>query len=75
MNRTQIMGTAAYALPYRVFPGRLSVSRTLGDIEAKSAKFKGNPKVVIAEPDIYTFKLEKEHDFIFLGCKICNIIW
>ena len=27
--------------PYRVLPGRLSVSRTFGDIEAKFEKFGG----------------------------------
>jgi protein phosphatase 2C family protein 2/3 len=43
--------------PYRVFPGRLSVSRTFGDIEAKVEKLEGNPNVVIAEPDITAFKI------------------
>lgn len=43
--------------PHRVFPGRLSVSRTFGDIEAKLPKLEGNPLVVIAEPDITAFKI------------------
>lgn len=51
-----------------MLPGRLSVSRTFGDVEAKIAKFGGNPKVVIAEPEIKSFKITKEHDFIVLGC-------
>ena len=38
--------------PVRVNPGRLSVSRTFGDIEAKLTRFGGNPKVVVAEPEI-----------------------
>jgi protein phosphatase 2C family protein 2/3 len=38
--------------PVRVNPGRLSVSRTFGDIEAKLARFGGNPKVVVADPEI-----------------------
>ena len=54
--------------PLRVLPGRLSVSRTFGDAEAKLAKFGGNPKVVIAEPEIKSFKITKDHDFIVLGC-------
>ncbi len=29
--------------PLRVFPGRLSVARTFGDIEAKLSRFGGNP--------------------------------
>lgn len=55
--------------PYRVFPGNLSVSRTIGDPAAKLAKFGGNPKVVISDPDIYCFDLEKDDiDFLILGC-------
>ena len=55
--------------PYRVFPGSLSVSRTLGDPTAKLPNLGGNPKVVISEPDIYSFNLENEDiDFIILGC-------
>ena len=55
--------------PYRVLPGRLSVSRTIGDIEAKSIQFGGNPNVVIPYPDIYYYDLEKDNiDFLILGC-------
>ena len=54
--------------PHRVYPGRLSVSRTFGDIEAKRQKYGGNPKVVIATPDIKCFKVEDNYDFIVLGC-------
>jgi len=43
--------------PMRVLPGRLSVSRTFGDIEAKLQQFGGNPNVVIATPEITCFKL------------------
>lgn len=53
--------------PFRVFPGRLSVSRTFGDIEAKLSCFGGNPKVVIAEPEIKVFKLLGEHEFVILA--------
>ena len=54
--------------PLRVLPGRLSVSRTFGDIEAKLAKFGGNPNVVISTPEIKQFKITKEQDFIVLAC-------
>jgi len=54
--------------PLRVFPGRLSVSRTFGDIEAKLPKYGGNPKVVIAEPEIDTFVIDETCDFFLLGC-------
>ena len=55
--------------PHRVFPGSLSVSRTIGDAASKLSALGGNPKVVISEPDIYCFELDKEDiDFIILGC-------
>ena len=54
--------------PHRVFPGRLSVSRTFGDIEAKKSKYGGNQRVVIATPEIKVFKVEDNYDFIVIGC-------
>jgi protein phosphatase 2C family protein 2/3 len=54
--------------PHRVFPGRLSVSRTIGDIEAKDVRYGGNPKCVIATPDIKSFKIRSNYDYIILGC-------
>ena len=55
--------------PYRVIPGRLSVSRTLGDAEAKVPELGGNPNIIIPNPEIFTFDLEKDDvDFIILGC-------
>ena len=55
--------------PYRVIPGRLSVSRTIGDAEAKVPTFGGNPKVIISEPDIFVYDLEKDDvDFFVMGC-------
>ena len=55
--------------PHRVFPGRLSVSRTFGDIEAKLPKFGGNPNCVIAEPDLKAFQIKDDFDFIVIACK------
>ena len=55
--------------PYRVIPGRLSVSRTIGDAEAKIQKFGGNPNVIISTPDIFFYDLKKDNlDFLILGC-------
>lgn len=54
--------------PVRVLPGRLSVSRTFGDAHAKLESFGGNPKVVVAVPDITHFKLQdSQHDFIMIA--------
>ena len=54
--------------PLRVFPGRLSVSRTFGDIEAKKKIYGGNPNVVVCEPEITSFKLKDNFDFFLIGC-------
>ena len=55
--------------PHRVFPGRLSVCRTFGDIEAKLEKLDGNNRVVVADPDVTAFKIDRnKHDFIVIGC-------
>ena len=55
--------------PYRVLPGRLSVSRTFGDIEAKLEKYGGKPGVVSAVPEIAQFTINEDNqDFIVLGC-------
>jgi len=71
--------------PHRVFPGRLSVSRTIGDIEAKDPKYGGNPNVVIPKPDIKQFKIRNNYDFIVIGCdgifeklnnqEVVNSVW
>ena len=66
--------------PHRVLPGRLSVSRTFGDLEAKIEKLGGNSNVVISEPDIKAFRVSDSHDFIVMGSdgifdKISNREW
>jgi protein phosphatase 2C family protein 2/3 len=38
-------------------PGRLSTTRTFGDIEAKLPELKGNPKAIIHEPEITSLKI------------------
>lgn len=54
--------------PLRVFPGRLSVSKTFGDIEAKRPRYGGNPNVIVCDPDIKCFKIQDNFDFIMIGC-------
>jgi protein phosphatase 2C family protein 2/3 len=44
------------------------VSRTIGDIEAKDVRYGGNPNVVIATPDIHSFVLNDNYDYIIMGC-------
>ena len=54
--------------PLRVSPGKLSVSRTIGDIEAKDPKFGGNPNVIISIPEIKYFDNNDKNDFILIFC-------
>jgi len=54
--------------PFRIFPGRLSVSRSFGDAEAKIQNLGGNPNVLISIPEIKSFRIKKETDFILIGC-------
>ena len=64
-----ILRTKILLGPYRVFPGRLSVSRTIGDAEGKIPSIGGNPNVIICKPDIYKFNiLENDIDYFVLGC-------
>ena len=55
--------------PVRVIPGRLSVSRTFGDCQAKLEKYNGNPNVIVVDPEIHYINISDDnHDFILLGC-------
>jgi len=47
----------------RIIPGGLSVSRSLGDISAKEYSLGGNPKVLIADPEIKKVVLSGDEDF------------
>ena len=51
----------------RVMPGRLSVSRSFGDLKAKIKKLGGKPGVVVASPDVFRVKLTDNLDFLVLG--------
>ena len=54
--------------PWRVLPGRLSVSRTFGDVEAKNENLGGMKNVVVALPDITEIELDDDFNFMVLGC-------
>ena len=53
--------------PLRIFPGRLSVSRAIGDHKAKNNNMGGNSKVLIAIPDIQKYKINQKLNFLVLG--------
>ena len=55
--------------PFWVNPGKLSVSRTIGDAKAKLEKFGGRPFVIIPVPDVYVYDFFKDNiDYIIMGC-------
>ena len=54
-------------MSWRVLPGKLSVSRTFGDILAKEEKYGGNKTVIIALPDITEIELDDNYNFIVIG--------
>ena len=62
------LNSEKFEIPWRVTPGRLSVSRAFGDIQAKDEKFGGNKTVIIALPDITEINLDDNYSFIVLGC-------
>ena len=51
---------------FRVNPGGLAISRSLGDMKAKFPKYGGNSQVVISNPDITVFQVQ-HFDFIVMG--------
>lgn len=55
--------------PYRVHPGRLSVSRAFGDFYAKDEEYEGLEGVLISDPEITHFDIiPDQQDFILIGC-------
>ena len=59
-------GNNVYVGEVLVNPGKLTVSRSFGDLDAKDLEYGGNPNVIICEPDVKYFKIKIEHDFIAL---------
>lgn len=55
-------------IPWRVVPGRLSVSRTFGDILAKKEDYGGKSGVVIAEPEVFQYDITSDLDFVIQAC-------
>ena len=51
----------------RLSPGKLTVSRAFGDLDAKIEKYGGNPNVLIVDPEIKSFKISHELDFLMLA--------
>lgn len=54
--------------PFRVNPGGLSVSRTIGDFQSKLTELGGNPMCVIPVPELSKFTIEEDTDFMVIAC-------
>lgn len=59
--------------PHRVIPGRLSTTRTFGDIEAKLPELNGNPRGIIHEPELNVIKIAGDEDFVLLASTLLSI--
>lgn len=72
-------------LPWRILPGRLSVSRTIGDVQYKRNNLGGKSGVLSSTPEIFHYKLSNQSDFMLICCdgifdklsskKIISLIW
>ena len=69
-NKTPTINVKSSSIigPLRVSPGKLSVSRTIGDIAAKDPRYGGNPNVIISIPEIKYFDNSDKNDFILIIC-------
>ena len=56
--------------PLRVYPGGLAITRAFGNPHAKLLQFGGKPGTIISVPDIATFTLTDQDDFIAIGSKL-----
>ena len=53
---------------YRIYPCDLAVSRTIGDIKAKSKELNAVPGCISSACEIFTFDNNNSNDFIIMGC-------
>lgn len=51
----------------KILPGRLKVTRSFGHIDAKLPEYEGNPGVLLSSPEIKSFKIRPEQDFIVVA--------
>ena len=51
----------------KVYPGGLTITRSLGDAQSKLKELGGNPFLIINEPQIFAFELRETHDFLVIA--------
>ena len=54
--------------PMRVFPGGLAITRAIGNPYAKLSELGGRPGVITAVPDIKSYKISDNDDFMIIAC-------
>ena len=64
------VGCASFS-PWRINPGGLSISRSIGDVSAKKVEMGGIENLVIAEPEIHECSVE-DIDFLVLACGLIS---
>ena len=57
--------------PWRIYPGGLTVSRSLGDPSSKLPELGGLDNIVLSEPDVFDFESDG-FDFIVLACYLIS---
>ena len=57
-----------FSFPYRISPGKIAVSRTIGDYYCKLPELGGVKNTVSAEPCINILKVDEKSDFLLMGC-------
>ena len=57
-----------FTFPYRISPGKIAVSRTIGDYYCKLPELGGVKNTVSAEPCINILKVDEKSDFLLMGC-------
>ena len=53
--------------PYRINPGGLSITRSIGDFSSKILSYGGMPNTIIPKPEIISYKITSDTDFVFLA--------
>jgi protein phosphatase PTC2/3 len=51
---------------YKVSPWNLTITRSLGNADAKIEKFGGNNRIIVPTPDVCGFKIKSEFDFLLM---------
>ena len=52
--------------PYRIKPGGLSITRSIGDFSSKILSYGGLPNSIISQPEIITYKINSDCNFIII---------